>query len=91
VHDCMGSRPHVHITRDTPCANDLAPRMSSLVPWPLPLSSLSLLELDRSQNWVGGGNELSAHRYFSTFLIHVSWEPDQYYHVKMALLVSSSW
>jgi len=25
------------ITRDTPCANDLAPRMSSLVPWPLRL------------------------------------------------------
>ena len=24
-------------TRDTPCANDLAPRMSSLVPWPLRL------------------------------------------------------
>ena len=27
-------------------------------------------------------NELSAHRYFSTFLIHVSWEPDQSYLVK---------
>ena len=42
----------------------------------------------------GGGNrvnELSAHRYFFTFLIYVSWEPDQSYHVKMALVVSLGW
>ena len=27
----------------------------------------------------------------STFPIHVSWEPDQSYHVKMAAVVSLSW
>ena len=46
-------------TRDTPCANDLAPQMSSLVPWPLPLSSLWLLELDRSQKLGGWGECIS--------------------------------
>jgi len=56
--------------------------------WFLGLCVCDCLNWIAVKNWVGGGNrvnELSAHRYFSTFLIHVSWEPDQFY------LVSLSW